>query len=378
MSYIFLLGRKERLSIAELRSRLGNIEPLSQQAALFNGKLPDDPQKFLDSLGGTVKICEVIEETSDVRKSVEKFLQNHFKDATSKINYGLSLYKLAHGHEIFLKNLLKDSKKSLQEAGIKARFVNKDFKNVANTAIQDSGLLRHGVELCTFLDKKKYLTKTVAAQDFKSYGFRDYERPARDSKSGMLPPKLAQMMINLSGAKPGQKIWDPFCGSGTVLMEGLLMGMNVIGSDINGKAVKDSDKNLKWLDHHFKFNGEWEVLEHDACNTLDGIKPDVIITETYLGPALFKFPGEQNTKKCLSEVGEIVYEFLQNLEQKCPIVLAIPFIRSKQKNFHIENFVEKVQELGYSVPALDEQNKSLLYDRPEQIVGREIFKLEHA
>jgi hypothetical protein len=38
----------------------------------------------------------------------------------------------------------------------------------------------------------------MALQDFESYSKRDYGRPARDPRTGSLPPKLAQILINLA------------------------------------------------------------------------------------------------------------------------------------------------------------------------------------
>ena len=94
-------------------------------------------------------------------------------------------------------------------------------------------------------DKKLFLGKTIAVQPFKELSFRDYGRPARDDYSGMLPPKLAQIMLNLSGAKPADTILDPFCGSGTILTEAMLMGyQDLVGSDVSSKAIEDTGKNI--------------------------------------------------------------------------------------------------------------------------------------
>lgn len=338
-----------------------------------------EPQKFLDSLGGTIKICEVVGKPGnlhDCQNFISNYLADYFSDAKSKVNFGISAYNLAGGHEISLKNLLKNSKNFLQEKGINSRFVNKMFGNVANTAIHDSGLLRHGIELCVFQNRETFIGKTVAVQDFKLYGFRDYERPARDRKSGMLPPKVAQMMINLSGVKPGGIVWDPFCGSGTVLMESLLMGINAIGSDISEKAIEDSSINLKWLEQNFKFKEKWKVFVQDAVKPEKEPKVDAIIAETYLGPPLFKFPGRERVSEILEEASRIIFGFLGKTKLAVPIVLAVPFIKGQRESFYIENFVEKAEKLGYSVSVLDGKQKSLLYDRPDQITGREIFKLK--
>ena len=84
-------------------------------------------------------------------------------------------------------------------------------------------------------------------QDIESYTKRDRERPKRDAKVGMLPPKLAQIIINLAaGQLPeeklqnicdiplgepiprrllGQTVLDPFCGTGVILQEASADGL---------------------------------------------------------------------------------------------------------------------------------------------------------
>ena len=55
---------------------------------------------------------------------------------------------------------------------------------------------------------------------------------------GKFYPQLAKSLFNLAELYPGQTVLDPFCGSGTVLLEGYLNGLSSIGFDINPLAVK--------------------------------------------------------------------------------------------------------------------------------------------
>lgn len=54
---------------------------------------------------------------------------------------------------------------------------------------------------------------------------------------GKFYPQLAKALMNISGAEAGQKVLDPFCGSGTVLLEACLGGLNSIGFDVNPVAI---------------------------------------------------------------------------------------------------------------------------------------------
>lgn len=55
---------------------------------------------------------------------------------------------------------------------------------------------------------------------------------------GKFYPQLAKSLMNIAGLPTGGKILDPFCGSGTVLLEGLLNGYAAFGCDINPLAAK--------------------------------------------------------------------------------------------------------------------------------------------
>lgn len=84
---------------------------------------------------------------------------------------------------------------------------------------------------------------TLACQDIDSYTRRDTGK-SRDMIVGMMPPKLVQMMLNLSldsdMKNPG--IYDPFCGLGTTLIEAANMGMTrIYGSDLSKEMVTASE-----------------------------------------------------------------------------------------------------------------------------------------
>ena len=62
-----------------------------------------------------------------------------------------------------------------------------------------------------------------------------------------LLPKLARCMINLARAKPGVTLLDPFCGTGSILIEAGLIGCRVLGSDVKQKMVRGSLRNLEYF-----------------------------------------------------------------------------------------------------------------------------------
>ncbi|MFH0937212.1 MAG: methyltransferase domain-containing protein [Candidatus Daviesbacteria bacterium] len=74
-------------------------------------------------------------------------------------------------------------------------------------------------------------------------------------KLGSLKPTIAATMIYLTtGGNKNLKIIDNFCGSGTILAEGLLMGNKVFGGDIDPESVNITRENLSNLGYKIEDN----------------------------------------------------------------------------------------------------------------------------
>ena len=52
-------------------------------------------------------------------------------------------------------------------------------------------------------------------------------------------------MINLIGLKKGETVCDPFCGTGTTLLEAESMGIHGIGLDFDEKMVEITKRTSK-------------------------------------------------------------------------------------------------------------------------------------
>ena len=225
---IFILGKDRDLSLAELDACFDDADFVmaGEDYAVVEMK-KELGQSDLDSMGGTLKIAKVLSEAGRGDLLNKLFIQLEEFNQGSKLNYGISLYGWAERN---LRGLLLDLKKKLRTAGISSRFANQDFLNISTA--QSKGLREKGVELLVARTENGFLiAEVVAIQNIDAYSKRDYDKPFRDMKVGMLPPKLAQMMINFAG--DAKTIWDPFCGGGVLVMEGLLMGKKMLGSEMN-------------------------------------------------------------------------------------------------------------------------------------------------
>jgi len=138
-----------------------------------------------------------------------------------------------------LNNLVFKVKDALKKQGHSIRVVQHDNGRVKTATTLHEKLIERGCELMILTGDTGYtLAQTLWVQDIDAYTRRDINRE-RSMSVGMMPPKLAQIMINL--ATRGERdlqIWDAFCGLGTTLIEAYAMGYkNLLGSDISEEMV---------------------------------------------------------------------------------------------------------------------------------------------
>jgi len=240
------------------------------------------------------------------------------------------------------------------------------------------------------------LSKTIAVQDIESYSARDYGRPRREARIGMMPPKLAQIMINLAQIREGQAILDPFCGIGTILQEALLNDYRIIGSDANGEQVENSKENLKWLSTKYIIKyPDYKIFQSDVGRIMQKIKPnsiDAIVTESMLGPAYKKAPLPMEIKQNYNNLEKMHLRLFQiaklALRKKARMVITFPVYKIRQNQCIFAPYIDKLSKIGYSVICpLDKafvvkgirttNRSSIIYDRLDQIVTREVFIFEN-
>lgn len=92
-----------------------------------------------------------------------------------------------------------------------------------------------------------YFGRVILHVDRGSYQYRNpMRRPF--FHPGVMMPLTARTLVNLSQAKTGELICDPFCGTGGVLLEAKLCGMKIIGSDMDPMMVAGCRQNLPETD----------------------------------------------------------------------------------------------------------------------------------
>ena len=388
--YLAVLGREPELSNAELEALFGKIKPLSSNLSLFESKATPD----INRLGGSLKLAE---------KLSEKPL-DFLSKTEGKITLGISDYSKNASKKSANSEAMK-LKKILTRHGRSVRVVLGDTAVLSTATSLHNGLSGKNPKKCELIKVENDWFRVIGIQDIDAYSRRDQGRPKRDAKVGMLPPKLAQILINLCGPLPeGSTILDPFCGTGVLLQEALLMGYHAYGTDISEKMVEYSQKNLEWLQK--LENGHFEGIRSAAAR---GVAPaahgdgpagrgprkdcfqvsvgdamdhkweniDAVACEGYLGKPMSKIPSEIELKEQKQECGNIVLGFLKNLasqiKKDTPVVIAIPaWLRENGKYKRLE-ILDQITDMGYNVN--NKSREGLFYYREGQIVARDIIIL---
>lgn len=385
---ICVLGRQPELGVAELEAVIGpeRIVYVGESYALIdNASIELDQRR----LGGVVKIAEVITTIPSTKRNKVSFVALHkivdtmLSMPDHKLTMGLSVYgldatpKQINSMMFSIKNRLKEMGRSVRN------ILGNDSTSLNSAQVIHNGLIgEFGSEFLIAVGKNEtYLAKTISVQDIDSYSKRDYGRPRRDTKAGMLPPKLAQIMLNLARVDNHSKLLDPFCGTGVVLMEASIIGSKVYGSDINQKMVDYTRDNLEWLSHEYNIKVRiGSLIRADAREHRWEGNIDRVVTEAYLGPRFSSIHDYNSIRDTIEECDLIITEFLKNLRpqlgngSRCCI--AVPAWVSKRGLIRLpaSNGIEK---LGYKpIKFANTGVERLVYYRPGQAVARELLVLE--
>jgi tRNA G10 N-methylase Trm11 len=431
MIYLFSLGRTSALCFQELESLLKiyqipyKITYLEDSHVIIESENEIDTKKLIDQSGGIIKISSFIDVIPEkrlpasgegIQDLVEKIGTGIGSEKRYK-NFGLSLI----GFQANIQDLSEQIKSK-----IKLHYsLPKSGHELSSAQVYDKKFL----EIIVVKTEVEYqIFQTVAVQDIIHWTKKDVGRPNIDDQLGMLPLKVARMMINitfssLSFPRKWESITllDPFCGMGSVLEEALDLGVdNIIGSDINADVLDRCQKNAEWFKNNFdRKTAKTEYILSDAVKISDHIKQkiDLIVTEPFLGDAkkikrinemtnirfdesgseklAHSVPRESNSlirgnprvgitnqtpKNTTLEIKKIVKglekmylgalkDWQKILKKDGVICMIIPEFEVKNQIFKIP-FIEICAKVGYNIVSENE------YSRENAVVRRKIYLLK--
>ncbi|MFZ1248874.1 MAG: hypothetical protein WAQ24_00970 [Candidatus Saccharimonadales bacterium] len=403
---ICILGRQPALGLAELESLYGAsaVTAISAKAAGLSCSVQEIN---FARLGGSTRLANVVGELPSTNwNQVEKVLTTYVRSSSftlpteGKFHLGLSAYSfnVSAAKLNALGLTLKKIIRSRHDGSVRL-IPNNDTELSAAQVIHGNLTKSNGAELLLIAAQDKtYIARTVAIQDIASYTLRDRGRPKRDARVGMLPPKLAQIIVNLATGEVQRHesrdmsqekitVLDPFCGTGVVLQEAILMGYGAYGTDLEPRMIEYTNENLQWLFKSYNlaptiYNLEIaDATSHKWQNSKFQIPNSkvVVACETYLGRPFTERPSSAVLAQTISEVNLILKKFIQNIQPQLPqdtrLCLAVPCWFDGREQKHLP-LIQSLSELGFERIQFEHaQNSELIYHRESQIVGRELLVL---
>lgn len=395
----FVLGSNWLLSIAELlvyiqdRGFDGVLVDHSRNAAIVDVKQRLDNDQIIDiqsSLGGAYKIGKVIweydidvplraypakkvaskEDLKEIRKCPWlKIVWPRVRG--KKVRFGVSTYPIFNGKfpvnfRRFTRGLNDQIKKLLLDNGAKRAdyfaYDEPDRRvesrlNIAlwpKTIARNSLLVPPNAEiLAVFSQTKLYIARTNVVYDSMLQQYRDESRPFVSAEIST-SPKICRTLLNLSGARPGDTVLDPFCGTGTILMEAALLGMKCIGVDIDGDQVQGAKSNMKWLGKDLGEKLDYDIFVGDSRELASLVKKqvDAVAFEPILGPIFKKPPKRDEAQQTIIELTSLYRQVLQQISRMLRpdgrVAMTIPVIKTENGSISIK-FSDLTRETGLSL-----------------------------
>jgi tRNA G10 N-methylase Trm11 len=375
-TYYFQLGNTPQLSILELEHLVaGKLQPISSQLRSLDTDEKIDINQLQRQSGGLVKTYKKLSELeTKLINEVESKVTEHLSQQTGKV-----IFSVTNLSNVNLpKADLAVIKKQLTTLGIKSRYLDSGKQGLTAAVLTHQKV--HELVIIED-DEKLILAKTISIQDIDDWTKRDRYKPYADGKKGMLPPKVARVMVNIakdiSKPKLDLKIHDPFCGSGTILMEALMMGCDVSGSDIDLDAVRGTQDNLGWLIEEYGLDKKTPTISQlDAAQPwLDSVSNqiDAIVTEPFLGKPK---PKEHELKNIFKGLYRTYLGAFKNwtaiLKPGGIVIIIFPLVETKNQTHDLNKLIDKISQLGYTT-----MSQPVIYSRPQAIVKRQLHFLRY-
>ena len=391
---ICILGRQPAIGIAELEALYGSdaVRPAGKTAALVDSNVD------FKRLGGSHKAGTVLTTLlgTNPQKAfayLQKNLPAHVGNVEGKLKLGVSLYDLPMPVAKLNANTLT-LKKALKTAGQSVRVVPNTEPALSSAQTYHNNLTdERGCEIMVIRDgDSMIIARATDVQGIDAYRKRDQERPHRDTFVGMLPPKLAQTIINLAAftldekrtgttvqSTEGITVLDPFCGTGVVLQEAALMGYSVYGTDISEKMVRYSRDNLNWLTEKYRMTTEVFYETADATDHIWRQPVDMVACEGYLGHPFASEPSKEALMETIQTCNVIMRKFLKNigaqLKPGTPLCIAAPAWFVRGQIYRLPS-LDDLESLGYNrIDFVHANREDLVYHRTDQVTGRELVVL---
>lgn len=351
MDFILFTGRYNSLTTQELASRLPKTKLLYPDVYSFSAPNEKQAISMVSFLGTSIKLAVKLEITDLSVSSLSSLIDTKIFSLTSlKDRLDERLYpeikRSLTGHIRFVK--------SRQYFGLTPVILHK----------------KPVTEL--FLDiPNSHIYRTVWSHSYQDWIDKDRKMPFVDPKSGMLPPKIARSLINLTPYKGEPKdltLLDPFCGSGRLAVEACQLGFNVLASDIVQEKIDHTQANLKALDL------QADIILADATHLSKKLdkKVDLIVTEPHMGKVDLRSDRVRYVVPGLKKLYlGALKDWLKILKPGGLVTMIFPILSDGSHTYVTSKIIDDQHLSGYNI-----KTRGLIYSRPQAKLKREIVILE--
>jgi tRNA G10 N-methylase Trm11 len=383
---LFISGKNWMLSLSELTCYL-EARDIPFEIEFFSGEFfvlssqREIGASVIADLGGIIKIAEVKNRfpTETVKEAfLKKNKQTQLKikeklassgliegipEFPEKVRFGVSVYctesTLRRSSMSIQRFVGSEVKKELAKVSRKSQFMgfanDRKLAQLSHVEVIKKNLVSNKSEVLFCIGRNEtFIARTVAVHNPFEFQKRDIFKPNQRKIFGM-PPRLARIMVNLSGCKAEKVLLDPFCGVGTILQEALLEKAMVVGMDVNPWCIKASTENLQWLVAEYGLvNADFRVVQGNVERLVDKIGQetvDCIVCEPDLGPALRQVPTGPYAEKIVEKLEPLYLGFVEQayevLKPKGRLVLVTPYIKTRSKQAATMQINKRVESVGF-------------------------------
>lgn len=320
---VLAFGQLSVLEACSMLKGLRNVETPCDRVAVI-GPEPSTA-RILSQLAGIHKFSPLVAEFEGDEESVASLTDRVSEELEAVRRLSVSGYDVPEDdYEEIVRALLD----AVRDAGFrKVRLL----RPKGNELLAEDVLSREVLDVIAFPHGKGYgLGPTAWVADVASIRRKALSKPAPRSEIS-LSPRLARLLVNLSGLSAGQLLVDPFCGSGTILAEGLSKSINCVGFDSSRNRLRDARKNLEWA----RRNGargrfELELGDARALHETLQTRADGIVTEPVLLPKLDYRPNTQAAGEMVEQASDTYASALASMSRVLRpggrVVIVVPAI----------------------------------------------------
>ena len=229
------------------------------------------------------------------------------------------------------------------------------FHAVMPKKMLQKSILAGGFE-CTLFHRGNEIIccTTDAILDINELEERDVKRPFFRAKLGM-GAALARAMIHISQKKPPAQIYDPFCGTGIILQEALLLGYTPQGSDVDETCIKGTIENISWISQRMKIKKPKDFVKRIDFTYAGEHLHDIetIVTEPYLGPVLTGYPDKRVAAKIIRDLSERYQKYMASIRDVLAddgvAVIIVPGVRSADDMLYTLDPEDLFNRYGFAI-----------------------------